>query len=140
MVKIKIVVIANIIIYVLIIQAFIRSALAVLVNQEGTGMLYFISQIVVAVFCIICIIGLLLKKNWGRTYTLSWNICLAIILGILPTASIYVFSSNCEGNIFDLFANANIILALFASITLVFFSYMLCRENAKNYFIKNKTA
>ncbi|MCF8110936.1 MAG: hypothetical protein K9J85_05560 [Desulfobacteraceae bacterium] len=134
--KIKLSLIINIIIYAFIIQAFIRGATIILIEPSGNEMqiVYFVLQGIAAGYSIFCLIGMILRKPWSRIMALTWNIGLAIILGVLPISSILVFFSKDEINLTALIIDSNILIALLLSIVLIVLALILRSEGAKIYF------
>jgi xanthine/uracil permease len=126
----------NICIYLWIVQAFIRGAFSSFAEplSEGMKISYVVMQIVIACGCITCIIGLLLKKEWARIFTLFCNIVLVIIVSILPIAVNLVFLYYSKEGIRKLFFNSSLLLAIIASIVLIFLSAVLSGKHSKLYF------
>ena len=136
MLKIKGAIIVNICVYLWIGQAFLKGAFNSLAEpmSENLKISYFIIQIGIVFICLICIFGLLLKKEWGRLCTMMCNIALVIIVMVLPIG-ISLFVSILSGESFsELFYASRIIPISIASVILLILTYYFSRKSSKKYF------
>ena len=135
---------ANAILYVWISQSLIRGAIIVGTDPGWDKMQLGIKFIFIIVLCLavlysaICILGLLLKKSWGRPITFYWNICLAVIVGGVPLITLPTFIMQEGANIFENFFNGKIILATLLACILIFLSFVLNRDKTKEYFLSTE--
>ncbi len=142
--KIKISLWINVLLYGWIGQSFIRGAITIGTDpawekiQHAMLKSYIIFQFVAVIYSAICIVGLLMKKNWARKMTLWGNICLAIIVAGAPITVLIVSASQGFDNLFEQFVNAKIVLATFLSLLLITLTFVLRSQVAVEYFSNRK--
>ena len=82
-------------------------------------------------YTVICGIGLLLRREWGRKMSLPWNISLGILVGVVPMVSVVlVAGTETMGAIY----NVNTLLGMLAGVILLLLAFGLRSTKVKNHF------